>query len=59
LVEHFTRLGSVDEVNLGKTRLSYAGFFEQVQAALAIHGFAICGFDYSHPILVEPNPLLI
>ncbi len=30
-----------------------------VQVALAIHGFAIRGFDYSHLILVEPNPLLL
>ncbi len=26
-----------------------------VQVALAIHSFAIRSFDYSHPILVEPN----
>ncbi len=30
-----------------------------IEATLAIHGFAICGFDYSHPILMEPNLLLM
>jgi hypothetical protein len=30
-----------------------------IQAALAIQGVAICSFDNSHLILVEPNPLLM
>ncbi len=30
-----------------------------IQAALAIHGFAIRSFGYSHLILEEPNPLLM
>jgi hypothetical protein len=30
-----------------------------IQAALAIRRFAIRGFDYSHLILVEPNPLFM
>jgi hypothetical protein len=30
-----------------------------IQVALAIHGFAIRDFDYSHWNLVEPNPLLM
>jgi hypothetical protein len=33
-------------------------FKQKLQAALAIHGFAICGFGYSHPILEEPNTVL-
>ncbi len=28
-----------------------------MQAALTIHGFAIRGFDYSHPFKVEHNSL--
>ncbi len=30
-----------------------------MQATLGIHGFAIRGFDYSHLILLEPNPSLL
>jgi hypothetical protein len=30
-----------------------------IQVVHAIHGFPIRGFDYSHLILVEPNPLFM
>ncbi len=30
-----------------------------IQAALAIHGYAIYDFDYSHLILVALNPLFV
>ena len=32
--------------------------YHLIQAALAIRGFAIHGFDYSNWNLVEPNPYL-
>ncbi len=43
-------LTSIHAVNtsINKTKL---------QVALTINGLVICSFDYSHPILVEPNPL--